>query len=537
VISGVLGGLALIGLSLWGFSRRPVPSVTGSADATAAAPLSSIAVMYLEDRSDGGTLGHLSAGLTEDLIDQLAAVNALRVISPDGVRPYRGKSVPLDSLVHVFHVGTVVTGSLRAAHNKLRASIRLTDAVNGVQLYGGTFEQPFRNVLELRDEMAGELARQLRIRLGEAVQLQQRRAGASSAAAWELVRRAEQLRDQALDLAEGDVESSQLTYRQADSLLVVAERLDPAWTEPPILRGWLAMGRADLAAGAVDTAGAPGRALAAAWIRRGIEQANRVLQRNRNEPEALELRGTLRYEGWKITGFSGPSDSTMGLELAERDLRTAASVPGRHQGRALSTLSAVLQFAGKLDESHLQAQRAYEADAYLRDASAILFRLFHTSLELKRYPEAAEWCERGRTAFPRDWLFLFCQLRLLAWSPPVTPDVGKAWNVLGQLDSMARGETLAWLKPQMTLMVAAVLARRGLADSAERVIARAKSATAVDPELRYYEALARVRLKQDTIAARLLAELLRQGPNFRPVLRSHTEFQSLWSDPQLQAWR
>jgi TolB-like protein len=493
--------------------------------------------MYLEDRSDAGTLGHLSAGLTEDLIDQLAAVKALRVISPDGVRTYRGKSVPLDSLMRVFHVGTVVTGSLNAVGNKLRASIRLTDAANGVQLYGGNFEQPFRNVLGLRDEMAAALARQLRIRLGEAVQLQQRRADASSAAAWELVRRAEQLRDQALDLAEGDVESGKRTYRQADSLLVVAERLDPAWIEPPILRGWLAKDRADLAAGAVDTAGAPGRALAAAWIKRGIAHADRVLQRSPSEPEGLELRGTLRYEGWKITGFSGPSDSTMGLELAERDLRAAASVPGRHQGRALSTLSAVLQFAGKLDESHLQAQRAYEADAYLRDASVILFRLFHTSLELKRYPEAAQWCERGRAAFPGDWLFLFCQLRLLAWSPPVTPDVAKAWSLLGQLDSMTRGETLAWLKPQMTLMVAAVLARRGLSDSAERVIARAKASTGDDPELRYYEALARVRNKQDTIAARLLAELLRQGPAFLPVLRSHTEFQSLWNEPQLQPWR
>ena len=537
VTSGVVGGLALIGLGLWGSSARHAAPFARADDGPRSAPLSSIAVMYLEDRSEAGTLGHLSAGLTEDLIDRLAAVKSLQVISPDGVRPYRGKNLPLDSVVRAFHVGTVVTGTLTGSRDRLRASIRLIDAVNGVQLFGGTFEKPYGNVLELRDQLAEEVARQLRIRLGEAVQLRQRRADASNAVAWELVRRAEQLRNQALDLAGDDAEGSQLASRQADSLLVRAEKLDPAWTEPPILRGWLAMDRADLAAGSTDTAGAPGRALAAAWIRRGIHQADGVLRRYPNEPEALELKGTLRYQGWKMTGFSGPSDPIMGLDLAERDLRAASAVPGRHQGRALSTLSAVLQFAGKLDESHLQARRAYEADAYLRDASAILFRLFHTSLELKRYPEAQDWCEQGRRAFPRDWLFLFCQLRLLAWSPAMTPDVSRAWNVLAQLDTIVKGELLGWLRPQMTMMVAAVLARRGLADSAERVIAQAKASASPDPELRYYEALARVRLRQDTVAARLLAELLRQGPNFRPILRSHTEFASLWTDPQLRAWR
>jgi TolB-like protein len=311
-------GTALI-LGFWKFPSSG-HSAGARAGAGAAPALSNIAVLYLQDRSEHGRLGYLAAGLTEDLIDRLAAVKALRVVSPDGVRPYRDKDVPLDSLVRAFRVGTIVTGSLSGVPRKLRASIRLTDAANGMQLFSGTFEKPLGNVLELRDQLADEVVRQLRMRLGEAVQLQQRRAETTNDAAWELVRRTEQLRDQARGLSVGDSGTSKRVYRDADSLLAQAERLDPAWTEPTVLRGWLAFDQADLAAGA-DTAGAPGRTLAADWIKRGILQAERALRKAPGQAEALELRGSLRFEGWKLTGFSGPQDTVMQLDKAERDLR------------------------------------------------------------------------------------------------------------------------------------------------------------------------------------------------------------------------
>jgi hypothetical protein len=89
----------------------------------------------------------------------------------------------------------------------------------------------------------------------------------------------------------------------------------------------------------------------------------------------------------------------------------------------------------------------------------------------------------------------------------------------------------------MTMMVAAVLARAGLGDSAERVIARTKRAAPPDPQLPYYEALARVRLKQPVIAAGLVEELVRRSPNLLRFLRSRTAFESLWDDPRLSDLR
>ena len=536
VTSGVLGGLAIIGLGMWGSSPRQASPVAESDAGATTAPLSSIAVMYLEDRSEAGKLDYVSAGLTEDLIDQLAAVKALRVISPDGVRPYRGRDVPLDSIARALRIGTLVTGTVSNAGDQLRTSVRLTDAATSTQLFSETFEKPFGDVLDLRDQIAEEIARQLRVRLGEAVQLQERKAGTRNPAAWDLVHRAEHLRDHAAELSPSEAPASRGLLHEADSLLVMAQKLDPVWPEPVILRGWLAYDLADRAADVLDTSQSAIAAIER-WIQRGVSRADQALQQSPANPEALELRGTLLYRSWALTSLYGIRDTAAKLEQAERDLRGATSVPHRHLARALSTLSAVLEFSGKVAEANVAAGRAYEADAYLRDANIILFRVFNTALDMKRYPEAERWCERGEQAFPKDWTFLTCQLSLLGWSPRVRPDGQRAWAILRQLDSVVSPEAVTWIKPQMSMMVAAVLARAGLADSAERLIDRTKATSPPDPQLPYYEALARVRLNQPAAAAGLVEQLVRRSPNLLRFFRSRSAFERLWDDPRLVSLR
>ncbi|MEO7137772.1 MAG: serine/threonine-protein kinase, partial [Gemmatimonadales bacterium] len=523
--AGLVGGVALLAsLGVWRSSLPNSPSSQTDRQPPGSPLPSSIAVLYLEDRSERGKVDHLAAWLTEDLIDQLAAVKSLRVISPNGVRPYRGRDVPLDSLAKIFNVGTIVTGTLSQSRNRLRAAIRLTDAANSVQIFSGTFERPLDNVLDLGDTLADELARQLRKRLGEAIQLKERRAGTSSSAAWNLVRQAEQNREEAQALPLRDSATSDALYRRADSLLSAAETLDRSWTEPSVLRGWLAYDQSDRAANpAVRT-----------WINTGVRHAEQALKKEPSSPEALELRGSLRYRGWALTSLAGARDTSNQLLKAESDLGAAAALPYRHQARALSTLSAVQQLLGKLSEANLAARRAYEADAYLSDASAIVFRLFHTSLDLKRFPEAARWCDEGRRIYPGEWLFLICQLSLMAWSPPVAPNVGKAWSIRAQLDTVATPDIRAWLRPQMTMMVAGVLARASLVDSAERVIDRANTAAPADTQMLYYEAQVRVLLGQLDKAAGLLHDLIQRNPNFVGTFRSDPTFRSLWKDPRLK---
>ena len=529
----VAGGLAATAASvlLWSRFGEPARNHPPAGDA----PPSSIAVLYFDDRSEGGVLEHLAAGLTEDLIDRLAGVSALRVISPDGVRPLRGKSVAPDSLARAFRVGTLVTGSVSQAADRLRVSVRLADAPSGVQLSSVSFEQPFGDLLELRDRLTTEVAHQLRVRLGQEVELRERRQAATVPAAWELLLRAEGLRRQTDQLLLQDSVSARGAAPRGGLPPPVAERLDPGWVEPPTLRGWLAYDQAGWGFGTTGSGGVPRGRTAATWITMGIRHADRALRIGPGAPGALELRGALRYRGWFISTFAGERDTSGELQQAERDLRAAAAVPGGVQPRALNTLSNVLQFAGRLAEANVAAQRAYEENAYLADADAIVLRLFNTSLELKRYSEAEQWCDRGRATFPDNWRFCMCQLSLLAWSPAVQPEISKAWRTFARLDSLASPDERPWLLPQMRMIVASVLAAAGRRDSAERVIAAVNGAASDDPDLLYYEALARVRLGQPAAAARLIEAMLRRIPNYRPFLRSHPEFERLWDHPGLRA--
>ena len=319
-----------------------------------------VAVLYFEDLSEGRTLRHVAGGLTEDLIDQLGQVDALRVISSSGVAAYRERSVPLDSIARTLGVGTIVTGSVGRSADRLRVAVRLIDAANGNQLRSQTLERPWGDLFVLRDAVAQQVSRFLREELGQEVQLRQRRAATGSVAAWELVQRAQRQWDDARALrVSGDEGGADALLATGDSLLARAEAYDPAWVEPVLLRGWLAAERASLLG---VGSGAP----RPFWIRVGLEHAERALARRPAYPPALELQGTLLAKQWLLTQAGGGAGA---VDAAERDLRAAAVPANPSQGRAWSALSQLLQARGKVAEANLAAERAYRADAFLRDAA------------------------------------------------------------------------------------------------------------------------------------------------------------------------
>jgi len=155
------------------------------------------------------------------------------------------------------------------------------------------------------------------------------------------------------------------------------------------------------------------------------------------------------------------------------------------QAQAWATLSAVLQLQGKVDQAYFAAQRAYETDAYLLNAPEIVYRLFHTSFQLGRDTEAARWCDIGRRRFPLRWLFLDCHLAILASADRVEPRVEETWRTVDGVRAIVPAQQRAWVEPRLRMRAAAVLARAGLADSAERVIRAARASAPDDPEMLY----------------------------------------------------
>src|SRR5262249_8986394 len=83
------------------------------------------AVLYFDAEGPDSNLRTVASGLTEDLIDRLGEVEALSVISANGVRPFRGRPVHLDSIGSALLVGTLVSGTVGGTIAHPRITVRL----------------------------------------------------------------------------------------------------------------------------------------------------------------------------------------------------------------------------------------------------------------------------------------------------------------------------------------------------------------------------------------------------------------------------
>src|SRR4029077_2809152 len=204
---------------------------------------------YFDDQSRDHSLGYLADGMTEALIANLSQVQPLSVISRNGVAPYRGGSVPPDSIARALGVGTVVTGTVEQVGDLLHVTVRLVDGASGADFKRASFDQRAGDLLTaIRDSLSGHVAEFLRERLGDEVRLRTEQMGTSSVAAWSLNERAEKSRKDGEAALESDHAAVAFAdFDQADSLAGLAEAADDRWVDPIVFRGTIAYRRGRLA--------------------------------------------------------------------------------------------------------------------------------------------------------------------------------------------------------------------------------------------------------------------------------------------------
>ncbi|HUP20388.1 MAG TPA: hypothetical protein VM778_10600, partial [Gemmatimonadota bacterium] len=456
------------------------------------------------------TLEYIAAGFTESIIDQLSGVEGLEVLSRHAVEPFRGASLPPDSLARILGAGTLVDGSVERVGDVLRVRIQLVDATDLSEIDSWTAEREMDEILGLQDELADDVAARLRKRLGERLRLQERREGTASVEAWEHVRRAEALAFQARRARADDPEVAASLRGQADALLARAESLDPSWVEPTLVR-------AELAA----LSGNP------AAYARGLEYADRALRMDSGSATALRLRGVLHDSLGSMASDS--VTAARELFLAQRDLRAAvAADPGSAPAWiALADLlyNDLWDLAGARDA----AGKAYENDAFLLEADHFVW-LCEISLQLADYPEAKRWCAEGLRRYPSRLRLLLVDLYILA-SPGVEPDPDAAW---GRVEDLSRVEAPEIHVPLAKALTAAVLARAGAADSAYAVLADARQEIPPDyaPYLDYFEAYIRLSLGERERVIPLLESFLVAIPDQRAIVARDVWFEDLHGTPR-----
>src|SRR5689334_22810946 len=201
---------------------------------------SDIAVLYFDDRSPNKSLQYLSDGLTEALIREIGQVKGLHVISRNGVVRFKNANPGSDSIASALQVGTIVSGTVTGAGDKLRVNVDLTDARSGNNT-SIEIEKTKQDAFALQDSLVRQVSVFLRKQVGNNVQELQGKSGTSNAQAWDQYQRARQIVEQGDSLAiAGDFTAAIPVFARADTALLAVQALDPKWAAPISERAYMA---------------------------------------------------------------------------------------------------------------------------------------------------------------------------------------------------------------------------------------------------------------------------------------------------------
>ena len=78
---------------------------------------------------------------------------------------YKGAGKPLRDIARELEVTWVVEGTVLQSGGRVRISVRLIDGTTEKHLWAETYEKDMRDVLALQSAVAGDISREIRIKL------------------------------------------------------------------------------------------------------------------------------------------------------------------------------------------------------------------------------------------------------------------------------------------------------------------------------------------------------------------------------------
>ncbi len=509
VLAIVLAGGVIGALKYW-----PTRSALAS-DANARR----VAVLYFTDESKTKDLGPLADGLTEDLINSLSNASAITLISRSGVERFRGAEVASDSIARALRAGYLVRGSLDREPGKIVVDVQLLDR-SGTSIERKRVSIDDKNQLAMRDSLQSVVSDLIKDKLHEEIRLKEERSATSNQEAWLELQRAELSRKTIAGLlTKGDTAAVDHAVASTDSILARAELLDPKWAEPITRRAMLAYQRS-------RTVGRD-PALIRKWVDLGLGHAARALAIDPESPDALEVRGTLKYWSWFANLETNADRKKALLDSARVDLEKATEKNPK-QASAFATLASLYYQVENAspNDVYLAATKAYDADEFLANANVVLHRLFIAAYDLNQYDKAAQHCRTFASRFPGDYRSKRCQLFLITMPKAPVPEIAQAKLVADSVVAMRPPKDSLFERLNTNMVLAAAMARASkdkpaLADSARALAKRSMGDATVDPnrDQAFYAAFVYEQLRDDDLAFRMLTEYIAANPQRAISLR------------------
>jgi serine/threonine-protein kinase len=127
--------------------------------------IQSLVVLPFENRSGDPTQEFFADGMTDALINDLAQIAALRVISRTSAMRFKGTHPPLSELARDLRVDGVVEGSALQVGDRVRITVQLVDVASDRSLWAKSYERGLIDILALQSEVAHAIADEIRIQV------------------------------------------------------------------------------------------------------------------------------------------------------------------------------------------------------------------------------------------------------------------------------------------------------------------------------------------------------------------------------------
>lgn len=116
---------------------------------------------------------YFADGMTDALMQELATLRSVRVVSRTSVDLARRSAKTLPAIAKTLNANAILEGSVNGLGDRVRVNLRLIHAGTDTPVWARTFEQPVQSIFELQRDVARSVARELSVALTETSQTPQ----------------------------------------------------------------------------------------------------------------------------------------------------------------------------------------------------------------------------------------------------------------------------------------------------------------------------------------------------------------------------